>query len=62
MNIAADFDQMKAEWKERVDKANTYAKKVQLIMAFIPSSLSREKVIEEFQISERVFTKAKELK
>ena len=62
MNIAADFDQMKAEWKERVDKANTYAEKVQLIMAFIPSSLSREKVIEEFQISERVFTKAKELK
>ena len=30
MNIAADFDQMKAEWKERVDKANTYAEKFSL--------------------------------
>ena len=54
ITILADFDQMKLEGKERVEKAKSYAEKVQLMTAFIPPSWSREKVMGEFQISQPI--------
>lgn len=62
MKVATDFSQMLEEWKERVNSAETYAEKVQMLTGFIPPSWTIEKLASEFDVSKRLIANAKEMK
>ena len=62
LKIANDFSHMLEEWKGRVNHAETYADKVQMLTGFLPPSWTIEKLASEFGVSKRVIASANEMK